>query len=95
MKWKKLFQKCNIFSSKRSSKTTAQEREGSPWNNIGYTPDSEQENFYILYARIGKKTTCRSCKESVRDWNRCSECGEAIPRPETTWQISFNLYERS
>ena len=88
MKWKKLFQKCNIFS-KRSSKT-AQERD-----NIGFTPDSEQENFYILYARIGKKTTCRSCKESVRDWNRCSECGEAIPRPETTWQISFNLYERS
>ena len=89
MKWKKLFQKCNIFSSKRSSKT-AQERD-----NIGYAPDSEQDNFYILYARIGKKTTCRSCKESVRDWNRCSECGEAIPRPETTWQISFNLYERS
>ena len=92
MKWKKLFQKCDIFRIfKRSSKAEQGKEESesssSSWNNIGYHPDAEQEEFYRSYAAIGKYTTCRSCKENVQDCNRCTECGEAIPKPGTSWPV--------
>ena len=58
---------------------------GLPWNNIGYHPDHEQKNFYYWYARIGKKTICRNCREHVEDWNWCDKCEEAIPKPGTNW----------